>query len=320
MSKRIAKPHDIRWPGKDGLPRSFEDINANFDALFKALEGAGISPSGVISPPGPTGGGGTGTPPGLSDPVTESHGGTGKTTYSKGDLLVGKADHKLDALAVGAAGTVLTATAGTAAWVDPAHAVLSARHTDTTAAAVVRGDIITGQGATPLWKRLAKGALGYVLKMGADEPAWTDPAHAVLSADHSDATAAAVVRGDLIVGQGASAKWARLGKGALGYVLTMGADEPAWTSPLPTVRVVTATTTELTTDGVIVCNKTTAMTVTLLAATGSGRTRTIKNINTGTVTIDGDSGDTIDGDTTMALGQWDSVTLVDYAANKWVVI
>jgi hypothetical protein len=35
------------------------------------------------------------------------------------------------------------------------HAILSATHTDSTAAAVVRGDIMTGQGATPKWTRLA---------------------------------------------------------------------------------------------------------------------------------------------------------------------
>jgi hypothetical protein len=52
------------------------------------------------------------------------------------------------------------------------HDLMSATHADTTAAAVVRGDIIIGSGATPKWARLAKGAENYVLKMGADEPAW----------------------------------------------------------------------------------------------------------------------------------------------------
>jgi hypothetical protein len=33
----------------------------------------------------------------------------------------------------------------------------STNHTDTTTGSVVRGDIITGQGATPKWQRLAKG-------------------------------------------------------------------------------------------------------------------------------------------------------------------
>ena len=86
-----------------------------------------------------------------------------------------------------------------------------------------------------------------------------------------------------------------------------------------TVRVVTISTTELTTDGVIVVNATTAKTVTLLAATGSGRTRTVKNINTGEVTIDAAGSETIDGELTQPVGQWESIDLVDYASGKWMI-
>jgi hypothetical protein len=46
-----------------------------------------------------------------------------------------------------------------------AHAILSASHSDTTAGAVARGDVITGQGASPTWKRLPKGSATNVLKM-----------------------------------------------------------------------------------------------------------------------------------------------------------
>jgi hypothetical protein len=53
------------------------------------------------------------------------------------------------------------------------HNLLNAVHPDTTAAACVRGDIITGQGASPLWTRLAKGNQYSVLGMGANEPAWS---------------------------------------------------------------------------------------------------------------------------------------------------
>lgn len=73
-------------------------------------------------------------------------------------------------------------------------------------------------------------------------------------------------------------------------------------------------------DQVIVCNSATAYTQALPAATGSGRILIISNINTGAVTLDGDSSDTINGLTTQILNQWDSVQIVDYAANKWVVI
>lgn len=73
-------------------------------------------------------------------------------------------------------------------------------------------------------------------------------------------------------------------------------------------------------DEVIVCNKTTAMTITLPAATGSGQTYSIKNINTGAVTIDGNSADTIDGALTQIIYQWEGIRVHDYAANAWVVI
>ena len=53
-----------------------------------------------------------------------------------------------------------------------AHNVLSATHGDSTAAAVVRGDIIIGSGATPKWTRLALGAAGTYLAGSATEPAW----------------------------------------------------------------------------------------------------------------------------------------------------
>lgn len=44
------------------------------------------------------------------------------------------------------------------------HAILSATHTDTTAATVVRGDVMTGQTATPLWQRRALGGTNLYLK------------------------------------------------------------------------------------------------------------------------------------------------------------
>ena len=73
-------------------------------------------------------------------------------------------------------------------------------------------------------------------------------------------------------------------------------------------------------DGVIICNSTTAFTVTLPVASGSGQIYFIKNINTGAVTLDGNSGDIIDVATTQILGQWDAMQIVDYAANKWVIV
>lgn len=73
-------------------------------------------------------------------------------------------------------------------------------------------------------------------------------------------------------------------------------------------------------DEAVICNSATAFTVTLPAAAGSGRKLYIKNINTGDITVDGDSSDTIDGETTQVLSQWDSVQIIDYAANAWVIV
>ena len=62
-----------------------------------------------------------------------------------------------------------------------AHNLLSATHGDTTVGTVVRGDIITGQGATPKWVRLAKGTTGYFLKADATDAVWA--AHGLTYSD-----------------------------------------------------------------------------------------------------------------------------------------
>lgn len=54
-----------------------------------------------------------------------------------------------------------------------AHAILSATHTDTVAASVVRGDLMIGN-STPAWARVAKGTSGFFLKAGASDTAWAD--------------------------------------------------------------------------------------------------------------------------------------------------
>ena len=87
-----------------------------------------------------------------------------------------------------------------------------------------------------------------------------------------------------------------------------------------TFAIKTDTYTATVNDEIIVCNKGTAMTINLPAASGSGQRFDIKNIGAGAVTIDGDSSDTIDGETTQALNQWDSIAIIDYATNKWIII
>jgi hypothetical protein len=99
------------------------------------------------------------------------------------------------------------------------------------------------------------------------------------------------------------------------------ADLPAHAHTVLSVRVeIGATYAVAAADQAIVCNRGTAMTVNLPAATGSGRLLAIKNIGAGTVTVDGDSGETIDGETTQELAQWDGVQIVDYVSGVWAVI
>jgi hypothetical protein len=79
-------------------------------------------------------------------------------------------------------GNLRSTTAGVLSWDEAvyltsvtAHNLLSTTHGDTTADTVVRGDIITGQGATPKWARLAFPAspTGKVLQATADDVAWS---------------------------------------------------------------------------------------------------------------------------------------------------
>jgi hypothetical protein len=73
-------------------------------------------------------------------------------------------------------------------------------------------------------------------------------------------------------------------------------------------------------DKTIVCNKATAMTITLPAATGSGRKFEIANIGAGVVTVDGNASETINGETTQALDQWSAIQVKDYVAGGWVIV
>ena len=82
----------------------------------------------------------------------------------------------------------------------------------------------------------------------------------------------------------------------------------------------TTTYTVLSTDDMIVCNSTGSFPVNMIASTGNGKAYTIKNINTGIVTVTPDGSDTIDGETEQLLNQWDSVDLVDSLVGTWVII
>jgi predicted homoserine dehydrogenase-like protein len=84
-------------------------------------------------------------------------------------------------------------------------------------------------------------------------------------------------------------------------------------------KTVTDTYQILITDEIVVCNKSSAFTVTL--PTGVvGKQITVKNIGAGVVTIEGAGSDTVDGDANQTLIQWESAQLQYYAANAWGVL
>jgi len=65
----------------------------------------------------------------------------------------------------------------------------------------------------------------------------------------------------------------------------------------------------------------TTFAVTLPVAAATGRRITVKNINQGIVELTPDGTDTIDGVNSAAVVAKDgSCTVVDYAANKWVIV
>lgn len=71
----------------------------------------------------------------------------------------------------------------------------------------------------------------------------------------------------------------------------------------------------LSSDNLVRCTGT--FSVTLPDATGSGNSYTIYNYGVGVITIDGDGGDTINGDLTYTLNASCYVTVVDVAAGAW---
>ncbi len=88
------------------------------------------------------------------------------------------------------------------------------------------------------------------------------------------------------------------------------------------VRVETDDTTQVAGDFQIICNKATAMSVTLLPATGSGQPLEIKNIGAGDVTVTADATgtpDTIDGQATQIVKQWDNLVLMDAISDIWII-
>ena len=95
-----------------------------------------------------------------------------------GDIYYRNSSGFLTRLGVGSNGQFLNISSGLPTWITSGsafspHNLLSAIHSDATTASVIRGDIITGQGASPSWNRLAIGSQGQILQAGANEVGYT---------------------------------------------------------------------------------------------------------------------------------------------------
>ena len=86
------------------------------------------------------------------------------------------------------------------------------------------------------------------------------------------------------------------------------------------VTITTVTYTATSTDDVIICNSAIPIVINLPVASASRRRFIIKNINLGLVTLTPNGADTIDGEATIGIIQWESIQVVDYTANAWVII
>jgi len=115
----------------------------------------------------------------VSGILPEANGGTGQSTYTKGDMLYASVANTLGKLALGSNGQCLLSNTGTGIpeWGSCAggssnHNLLSSTHPDATVGSATRGDIITAQGVSPLWTKLALGTSGHCLKSDGTDVGW----------------------------------------------------------------------------------------------------------------------------------------------------
>jgi len=87
-----------------------------------------------------------------------------------------------------------------------------------------------------------------------------------------------------------------------------------------TLRTITGNYTAVLGDEIIIFNRTNSITGILPIASGAGKGYIFKNINSGIATITGNGSDTIDGEFSQSLNQWDAFFIIDYAANKWIIV
>lgn len=202
--------HTLTWPSAQGAASSFLTNNGSGTLSWQTSTGSAF----------------------LHELLSASHSDTVAQTVSRGSLIYGNSTPKWDELTIGAASTLLKSDGTDASW--GTVSLLSAFHGDTTAGTVVRGDLVTGQTATPKWQRLAIGGSGTVLRSDGTDVSWASPsaavAHTVLDgAVHTDTVTQTVSRGSLIYGN-STPKWDELTIGSANTILRSDGTDVAWSA------------------------------------------------------------------------------------------
>lgn len=108
--------------------------------------------------------------------LSVAFGGTGTTTFQANALLYAPVDNMISEIPPGSNGYALVMQSGVPTWASTSpgstHDILSAMHSDATPGTVVRGDLITGQGASATWTRLALGTDNFILASDGTDIVW----------------------------------------------------------------------------------------------------------------------------------------------------
>lgn len=108
----------------------------------------------------------------LSGDVTGTQGSTALATVGVTPGSYGNTTH-FPVITIDAKGRTTNVTMQAVEGAIGAHVLLDSNvHTDSTTGTVARGDLITGQGVTPAWTRLAKGSSGAMLRSDGTDIAW----------------------------------------------------------------------------------------------------------------------------------------------------
>ena len=106
-----------------------------------------------------------------------AYGGTGTSTFEANSLVYASSDDILSQILPGTNGYALVMQGGVPTWASTSpgtsHDLLSNMHSDTSPGVIARGDLITGQGLSPTWSKLALEANGYILRSNGTDTAWS---------------------------------------------------------------------------------------------------------------------------------------------------